>query len=159
MNNNNNLIELVNLRRENQSGMKRKKKVLGSALSRILFYCTKLYCWALQSSLHCIHTGLGVYGVVDVVNCIWDFYFNNSIYVYAALSVWNTFSCKVRSSNKLASFKSSLKSHSFRLSCWLCVCACVCACLHACVFTEVCFNSFCFLLCNGLCAPIWWNST
>ena len=52
-------------------------------------------------------------------------------------------SLKVRSSNILASFKSSLKSHLFKLSCWLCVwiCGvCVCGvCVHMCkcVFTVL----------------------
>ena len=45
----------------------------------------------------------------------------------------------------------------------VCVRTCVCACMHACVHTHtrrslfhLCFGS---LLCNGLCAPAWNNST
>ena len=43
---------------------------------------------------------------------------------YAASSVWNSRSCKVRSSNTFTSFKSSFKFHLFRLFYWLCVCVC-----------------------------------
>ena len=43
------------------------------------------------------------------------------------------FLCRVRSSNTLTSFKSSLKSHLLKLSCWFCVCLCVCACVRVCV--------------------------
>ena len=56
---------------------------------------------------------------------------------YAASSVWNSLPGKVKSSNTLISFKSSFKSHLFKLSYLLCVraCvrACVCACVRACV--------------------------
>ena len=44
------------------------------------------------------------------------------------------------------------------------VCACVCACVHACMCVHACSKKFVLtvfhpLLCNGLCAPIWRNST
>ena len=42
-------------------------------------------------------------------------------------AAWNSLPCKVKSSNILVSFKSSLKSHLFKLSyCIVCVCVCVC---------------------------------
>ena len=53
---------------------------------------------------------------------------------YAAQSVWNSLPCQIRSSNTLTSFKSSLKSHLFKL---LTMCVCVLA--------KVCFD--CFVLC------------
>ena len=40
----------------------------------------------------------------------------------------------------------------------VCVCACVRVCVHACSQKFV-LIVFCSLLCNGLCAPIWRNST
>ena len=44
----------------------------------------------------------------------------------------------------------------------LCVRVCLCACIHARVHACLCVCAFwlcfCFLLCNGLCAPVW-NST
>ena len=44
---------------------------------------------------------------------------------YDTSSVWNSLPWQVRSSNTLASYKSSLKSNLFKLSYWLCVCACM----------------------------------
>ena len=45
----------------------------------------------------------------------------------------------------------------------VCLCACVCACIHACVHSCLCVYAFwlcfCFLLCNGLCAPVWKQHT
>ena len=73
-------------------------------------------------------------------------------FTYAAPSVWNSLPCQVRSSITLTAFKSSLKSHLFRLSYWLCVCVCacafahtcVCACVPVCVLAEVCFSCVLF---------------
>ena len=59
--------------------------------------------------------------------------------------VWNSLPFKVRSSNTPTSFRSSLKSHLFKL-----VCMCTCA------RVEVCFGRV-SVLCNGLCALIWGN--
>ena len=75
---------------------------------------------------------------------------------YAVPSVWNSFPCKVRSSNTFTSFKSSLKSPLLiKLSNWLCVFMHLHA--WACVgLFWLCFGS---LRCNGLFAPIWRNST
>ena len=40
----------------------------------------------------------------------------------------------------------------------VCVCACVCVCVYTC--SRLCFDCVSvLLLCNGLCAPIWRNST
>ena len=72
---------------------------------------------------------------------------------YAAPSVW-----------KLSLARLDHQTHSplwnifeispLKLSYWLCVCVCVCTCLQKFVLTV-----FCSLLCDGLCAPIWRNST
>ena len=51
--------------------------------------------------------------------------------------------CQVRSSNTHASFKSSLKSHLFKISSWTGVCMCV----RACLCLDVCFNCVRVLLC------------
>ena len=40
---------------------------------------------------------------------------------YAALTVWNTLPYKIRSSNTISSFISSLIAYLFQQSCWLCV--------------------------------------
>ena len=62
--------------------------------------------------------------------------------------------------------------HATACMCVSCVCMCmhvcmsihVCACVHVCVCVSTC-SRLCFdcvsvlLLCNGLCAPIWRNST
>ena len=40
----------------------------------------------------------------------------------------------------------------------MCVWACVCVCLYVCLWKFV-LTVFCSLLCNGLCAPFWRNST
>ena len=61
---------------------------------------------------------------------------------YAALYVWNSLRFKIRLSNTLTSFKSSLKSELFSLL--LTVRRCI-------SLISLCFGS---LLCNGLCAPI-----
>ena len=42
------------------------------------------------------------------------------IWLRAALSDWSSLLCKVESSNRVTSFKSSFKSHSFKLFYWLC---------------------------------------
>ena len=64
----------------------------------------------------------------------------------------------------LTSFKSSLKSHLFKLSYWLCVCIYMCVWVCGCVCARArsrmrCRGSlfwlFCSLLCNGLC----WDRT
>ena len=52
----------------------------------------------------------------------------SDIFSFAALSVWNSLPCKVRSSNRLASFKSAVKSYLFELFC------------SVCVFMKVCFD-------------------
>ena len=42
---------------------------------------------------------------------------------------------------------------------FVCMHVCLCACIHACVHSCLCVYAFwlcfCFLLCNGLCAPVW----
>ena len=53
---------------------------------------------------------------------------------YDTSSVWKSLPWQVRSSNTLASYKSSLKSNLFKLSYWLCVC------VRACMLGEVCFD-------------------
>ena len=64
---------------------------------------------------------------------------------HAALSVCNSLPCKSRSSKTLPSFKSSLKSHLFKLcySVTMSVCMTVCVC----ALFFLCFGS---LLCNAL---------
>ena len=81
-------------------------------------------------------------------------------YFFFCCTVWNSLPCKVRSSNRLASLKSSLKSHLFKLSFCACVCVCVCVrvCVCACVHESLLWPSFGSLHCNGLCAPVWKNS-
>ena len=91
--------------------------------------------------------------------------------------------CKVKLSNTLTSSK-SLKSHLFKLSCWLCVwCTCMssvcvyvcvspvsvyvcvcggvsmCLCVFACTHRNFCWLCFGYLHCNRLCGPVWRNST
>ena len=70
----------------------------------------------------------------------------------AALSVWNSLPCNVRSSNSLTSFKSSFSSYPIDCVC-VCmhVCACVCMrmCMCVCVLAEVCFDCgsvLCFVM-------------
>ena len=88
------------------------------------------------------------------------------------LTVWTSLCCKARSSNMLASFKSSFKSHFFKLSCWLsvhvyvcvqahaCVRACgwvymhVCVCVCVCVYGCMCI-CVCVCTCMHVCACVW----
>ena len=65
----------------------------------------------------------------------------------------------------LWSLKSSLKSHLFKLSCWLCVCvymcvcvcvcvrACVCVCMYVCVCVRVCVRA-CVCVCMCVCVCV-----
>ena len=71
---------------------------------------------------------------------------------YAVTSISSSLHCKVRSSDKLRFFRSSLKSHLLKLSYWLhawCLCAC----------KSLFWLSFGSLLWNGLCATVWRNGT
>ena len=78
--------------------------------------------------------------------------------VCAVPSVWHSLPCKVRSSNTLTSFKSSLKSHLFKLPCWLCVCVCVCVCV--CCFHHVLNNSHLSTSVNTVTDPLtFWTLT
>ena len=62
------------------------------------------------------------------------------LYILSGTVVWNSLPRKVRSSKTLTSFKSSWKSHFFKLSYQLPppphVCVCVCVCVRACVCTR-----------------------
>ena len=76
------------------------------------------------------------------------------------LTVWTSLPCKARSSNMLTSFKSSLKSHFFKLSCWLSEHVYVCVQAHACVracgwvYVHVCVwmhAHMCVYVCMCMC--------